>query len=126
MPVRWGNFVLVLAMFTSIGGHWLALQSVAWTAMLADHMRQESFAAALKETFDGRHPCALCQRIAAGKKSEQKTELAAPVQKFEFPPASAQLACFAPTTFAWQSSPDAVCVSWSQPPPVPPPRAAGV
>jgi len=40
-------------LFAMLGGHWLVLQSVAWTRMLADFSRQDSLPAAISKTFDG-------------------------------------------------------------------------
>jgi hypothetical protein len=46
------------------GAHWGALQSVAWTRMLAENLRTVLFADAVVRTFDGQHPCSLCKVIA--------------------------------------------------------------
>src|SRR5262249_27173758 len=68
-----------------IGFHWAFLQSLAWTTMLADHLRTESFVVSVKKTFDGAHPCRLCKQIAAGKHTEEKkSEVTFPVKKLEF------------------------------------------
>jgi hypothetical protein len=74
--VRGKKFLVVLALVLSTGLHWAALQTVAWTTMLADNLRQQSLTQAVSQTFDGQHPCCLCKAIAAGKQSEKKTELA--------------------------------------------------
>ena len=69
---RFSRLLVVLALVVSIGGHWALLQSVAWTQMLVERTQQASFGEAVKTTFDGAHPCALCKRIADGKKREQQ------------------------------------------------------
>ena len=55
-----------------LGLHWTVLQTVAWTRMLLDYSRSAPLRTAVAMTFDGRHPCALCQVIKQGRESEQK------------------------------------------------------
>jgi hypothetical protein len=67
----------------AIGLQWFALQSVAWTVMMIRNARQVSFCNAVKRTFDGAHPCSLCQIVNKGKSSEQKRDLHAPNPKID-------------------------------------------
>jgi len=77
---------VVAALVLTTGAHWAALQTVAWTTMLAANLSsQQSLAEAVSETFDGKHPCPLCKAITAAKKSEKKSELVSPTLKMEFP-----------------------------------------
>lgn len=69
---RFGRLLVVLALMASIGGHWALLQSLAWTQMLVERAQAASFGEAVKTTFDGTHPCALCKRIADGKQKEEQ------------------------------------------------------
>ncbi|HEY2342600.1 MAG TPA: hypothetical protein VGH90_06210 [Chthoniobacteraceae bacterium] len=69
-----GRLVLVVAIFTSGGGHWAILQSIAWGRMLVNNTRDSSFLGAVEKTFDGRHPCEICKGIAAAKEKEQKQQ----------------------------------------------------
>ncbi len=69
---RFGRLLVVLALVASIGGHWALLQSVAWTQMLVERTQAASFGEAVKTTFDGAHPCAMCKRISDGKQKEQQ------------------------------------------------------
>lgn len=63
-----GLLCAALAMFSIAGGHWAVLQTVAWAGMLADYSRQTgSVLAGMERTFDGQHPCALCDEIAVAK-----------------------------------------------------------
>ena len=52
--------------------------------MLADNLRFSSFTEAAQRTFDGKHPCVLCQVIAKGKQGEKKREFPAALKKVEF------------------------------------------
>jgi len=70
--VRIGKICLVLALVTMLGAHWALLQTVAWTTMLADNLHSNSFQYAVAKTFDGHHPCPICQAIAAGKKIREE------------------------------------------------------
>jgi hypothetical protein len=67
-----------------LGGHWVVLQSVAWMGMVVNYTQHaESLSQAVEKTFDGRHPCALCQVVKSGRAEEQKREPAKVVLKFE-------------------------------------------
>ena len=48
------------------GGHWGALQLVAWTAMVIDFSREAPVATAVVMTFDGHNPCLLCKTVERG------------------------------------------------------------
>ncbi|HUA37098.1 MAG TPA: hypothetical protein VMA35_01720 [Candidatus Sulfopaludibacter sp.] len=120
--VRFGKIAVVFALTATLGAHWALLQTVAWTAMLADNLRSQPLAEAVVDTFDGQHPCPLCKAIAAGRKSEHKSEAAAPTPKLEFPPANANVRLFAPSRFELIPPADFSADSLAQKPPVPPPR----
>ena len=118
-----GHVLLIVALLASVGGHWVVLQSVAWTNMLAENLREVSVTEAFEKTFDGRHPCCLCKAIKEGKKSEKKSELPAPLKKMEFVSEQPVFVFNPPQDFhllpaTWFSSPD-----FSSQPPVPPPRS---
>lgn len=73
------------ALLLASGAHWVLLQGLAWTQMLADYSRSDSIAAAVAKTFDGKHPCRLCHRVV--KESTGDRELPAsvdPAQKVGF------------------------------------------
>lgn len=114
--------LLVVALLAATGGHWLFLQSVAWTTMLSDNLQEYSFTEAVQRTFDGEHPCQLCSQIKEGKKSEKKSELQFHLKKLEFISVRPVLVFAAPDAFRIVKDflPD-----WNhqtQRPPVPPPR----
>jgi len=64
-----------LALFAAIqilGGHWMALQSVAWLTMVIDYSKQTTLGDALEKTFDGAHPCALCKTEQRAKRGAEE------------------------------------------------------
>jgi hypothetical protein len=121
--VRRGKIFLVLALVAMLGAHWALLQSVAWTAMLADNLQSSSFHDAVTKTFDGRHPCCLCKAIAAGKKSEGKTEFSFQSQKLEFPPLTEKIILISPSQFCLLPLENSAAKIFAQKPLLPPPRA---
>jgi hypothetical protein len=114
---------VVVSLVATLGAHWALLQTVAWTAMLADNLRAHSLSESVVRTFDGRYPCPICKAIAAAKKSEKKSEFALRVQKLEFPPARANPVLIAPSDFLLLPGPtDFLSESLTQKPLTPPPR----
>jgi hypothetical protein len=73
-----------MALAGSIGLHWAFLQSVAWVGMVISYSENATLTEALVKTFDGRHPCSLCKRIAQSNQTEKKPEYSNELQKFEF------------------------------------------
>ncbi|MCL4785682.1 MAG: hypothetical protein KJ070_02650 [Verrucomicrobia bacterium] len=122
----------LLALFVMLGGHWLALQSVAWARMLAEFSRTDSFTQAVGKTFDGKHPCKLCLSIREGRQQEKREQREAPLIKTEksrelycnlrriaVPPAPAparETVAFIPRMFS----------DFVDSPPTPPPRSFAV
>jgi hypothetical protein len=71
--VRHGGCVMMaLALFLVAGGHWAMLQGVAWVTMVKDFSRTSSITQAVGKTFDGKHPCPMCKKIALARTSEEK------------------------------------------------------
>ncbi len=125
MFVRCGKFLVVLALVLATGLHWAALQTVAWSTMLAANLSsQQSLTEAVSQTFDGEHPCPLCKAIKAGKQSEQKSEALTLKLKLEFPLVAESLVVLAPTDFELVALEFFSADSISSKPPLPPPRMA--
>jgi hypothetical protein len=120
---RFGKFFVVAALVLTTGAHWAALQTVAWTTMLVNNLCTQSVSAAVSDTFDGQHPCCLCKAIAAGKKSEKKSEAVSPTLKMEFPLVADRIVSHPPAQFTELSAPDFFAESLVSKPPLPPPRA---
>ena len=117
-----GHVLLIVALLFATGGHWALLQTVAWTNMLATNLRTDSLEAAVTKTFDGQHPCKLCQVIAAGKKSEKRAEFPTVAKQLEFTLRSEPFVFAPPTQFCFRAEPRTWSDSTGRTPPVPPPR----
>lgn len=119
---RLGRKSLVVALIAMLSAHWAFLQTIAWTGMIVCYSEHASLKVALRETFDGKHPCPLCRAIAAAKKSQKKSEFTAQTQKLEFPPTKETIVVIAPSQFQFLPQFDCFADSFIQKPPVPPPR----
>ncbi len=54
------------------GGHWGALQTVAWAGMVWDYTQADgSLLSGVKKTFDGKNPCTMCKSIKSAKEKER-------------------------------------------------------
>ena len=91
--------------------------------MLVANARHVPLSEAVAKTFDGEHPCSLCHAVAAGEKSEKKSELPPTIAKMDLICTTRTLTwllpCvphhYGPTRFAM---PERFLA-----PPVPPPRS---
>lgn len=110
----------------SLGLHWAVLQSAAWAGMLVDRVQEMSVGEAIRTTFDGAHPCRLCQVVQEGR-AAAKAEDGLPqggVKKLDVFPLGAGVVWVGRSTdglgvrFAGMGE----WVSWSAPPESPPPR----
>lgn len=75
------TIVMALALFMIAGGHWAMLQSVAWAGMVKDFSRTGTIAEAVTKTFDGKHPCSMCKKIASAQAHEEKAPVTMKVDK---------------------------------------------
>jgi hypothetical protein len=116
-----------------VGGHWGALQMVAWARMVADYTEEQGVIEGVKQTFDGDHACTMCKEIAAGRAEEekQKAPLSTPTQDTTIKWISLSMETLVPDP-AWEDTnlpvrrPDAAMhvSQWDAQPPVPPPELA--
>jgi hypothetical protein len=115
--------MLALAVCASIGLHWAALQTVAWTQMLVTYSQNAALGEAVKKTFDGEHPCELCRLVQHGQNEEKKQDSAPLTKKLD---AVLVIRDVAPSRFGHSIDfPMAkqCAAGWSEAPKVPPPRA---
>jgi hypothetical protein len=79
MRLRNKGFLSKIALMAVIlhltGGHYFAVQMVAWTKMLFDYSKGSSVIQAVVETFDGRHPCGLCESLEKAKQEEKQQDV---------------------------------------------------
>ncbi len=122
MFARIGKTCLVLSLVAMLGAHWALLQTVAWTTMLADNLHAHSLSESMIRTFDGKHPCPICMAIAAGKKSENKSEAVSLTLKLEFPPVKENFVLIAPAQFQLLPLENSFAKSLVQKPLLRPPR----
>ena len=119
---RW---VVVALLVLSLGTPWALLQSVAWFGMLVSYAQQTGLVQAVSMTFDGKHPCPLCQLVKEGQAKEQqqgKKSLKPDEQlQLGLPPVVSGL--IHPPTPALVAEVAAVPHSRDDSPPTPPPRA---
>jgi len=113
---------MILAVLSATGTHWLALQSVAWTAMLAENLQSTSWQTAIKCTFDGKHPCCLCKQIAAAKKSEKKSDAQVELKKLDYSYTSFEFVFCPPSGFYEIRAATGAAPSRTRAPSVPPPK----
>ena len=123
-----GRHVAVLLLSFALGLHWAVLQSVAWTSMFVQRVQSASVTEALRTTFDGKHPCRLCQVVREGRAAERQSPAAPNTASPVTPRLEATLGSTPlPLVFEAQASvihaaPASSFRIRSQPPPLPPPR----
>ncbi len=125
---RFGWLASLMAVFAAGGGHWMALQSVAWARMLVTYSQQADIVTALEQTFDGAHPCPMCKKIGQDRAQERQEQPAGAPSSSRAVPETLCLAAgqeipLVPVRIAFVRLPDfAVPADRAQPPPTPPPR----
>ncbi|HEU0208981.1 MAG TPA: hypothetical protein VFQ78_08365 [Candidatus Udaeobacter sp.] len=114
--------VTICALCCAIGLHWVALQSIAWTAMIVDYSKRGSLCEAIKQTFDGAHPCALCRIVDKGKTSENKSDLQLLTPKIDLICLRRAITLIRPCASVDYVAADFSLLQIGESPPVPPPR----
>lgn len=82
MTMRIGRTLALIALLNFAGAHWIILQSIAWSGMLAKQARHSHLAEAVQKTFDGAHPCSLCKGISRAQEKERKPPVRAEFHNF--------------------------------------------
>jgi hypothetical protein len=114
--------MLIVSILTSLGGHWIVLQSVAWTTMVFTNAKHANLSQALEKTFDGNHPCPLCKCIEKGRASEKKPEARIAASKMNLFFETGSVILLHPLNYRRQPSPDTFACDRSQKPLLQPPR----
>ncbi len=72
------RLAMVLMACVSIGMPWGVVQGIAWARMLVSYAGETSLMQAVEMTFDGEHPCELCQMA---RKAQNKPALPSPASE---------------------------------------------
>jgi hypothetical protein len=121
---RFGILLCGLALLQILGGHWAAWQVTAWVGMLVKYSQAEGVQAGISKTFDGKHPCDLCVRIAKNTQTEKKQGSQLEAAKIVLV-AHAQGWTPQPPRSSWRLRTTIVSLSGhDRSPPVPPPRTS--
>jgi hypothetical protein len=112
-------------LMVSIGFHWSLLQTVAWAGMFVKYSQEtSSVCEALSRTFDGSHPCRLCEVVRSGKAAEKKSDQVSPLKKCELFVASAEVVWVdLPSLPNMRAPSNLTAPARTETPPVPPPKA---
>ena len=90
--------------------------------MLLENARHAPLNQAVMKTFDGNHPCDLCHAVAAGQKSEKKSEILPTVGKVDLICTTRTFSWLSPwVSYEYPRIDSAIPERWPAPP-VPPPR----
>ena len=116
------HWLVVCALVFSIGAHWALLQTVAWVGMAVSYAHNSTLSEALLKTFDGQHPCKLCNAVAEGKKSEQKQTPQKPITKIDLFCLPSSLPLKRPSFLPVPVDCRAAIFARGERPPYPPPR----
>jgi hypothetical protein len=119
---KFGQVLMIVAALSASGTHWLALQSVAWTTMLAENLQTDSLQRAVQRTFDGRHPCCLCKEIAKDKQSGRKSDVQVELKKLDYSYSSFEFIFSPPFHFYEIRAANHAVISLTQLPSLPPPK----
>ena len=112
----------ILALCCAIGLQWLALQSIAWTAMIIDYSKRGSLCEAIKLTFDGAHPCSLCHIVDRGKTTDKKSDVQLLTPKIDMICTKRAIILVRPIAYVDYTSGNFSVFKIGESPPVPPPR----
>ncbi len=121
---RIGAAICLIAVLAAGGGHWAVLQLFAWACMIVDYSAQNSLADAVEMTFDGKHPCPMCLKIAKARKQERRQPMTVELRKLEL---FCETRARQEWAFAWSRDVETPFLSDLHPdfiesPPRPPPR----
>ena len=119
---RIGHVLMIVAVLAASGTHWMILQSIAWTTMLADNLQTGSLSQAIERTFDGKHPCPLCKAIAAGKQSEKKSDFQLEMKRLDFSYSNSGFVFYPPSDFRELRAGNESGLLLTHAPAVPPPE----
>ena len=113
---------MIVAVMAATGMHWMVLQSVAWTTMLAENLETQPLNQAIVCTFDGKHPCCLCKQIAKARQSQKKSDFHLEWRTLDCSWSNLQIALYPPADFYELSAANETPSLLDHAPAVPPPK----
>jgi hypothetical protein len=118
------RIAVVLLLVLSLGLHWAFLQTVAWTGMLVRYTQEGTFTEAVSKTFDGEHPCKMCQFVEQGRAQERQPEQQAAKTSLKLEPGLVwrEAVVLISVPHGWVAGNDTFSPSHSDQPPKPRPR----
>jgi hypothetical protein len=90
--------------------------------MIVDHSKRGSLCHAIAKTFDGAHPCSLCQIVNRGKTTEKKSDLQLLTPKIDMICTKRAITVVRPFAYVDYLAGDFSVFKIGESPPVPPPR----
>ena len=70
--LTWLKRLCAVSLILLMQGPAMLMQEMAWASMLATYTRDRGLTRGVMETFDGRHPCKMCEKAADLRKQEGK------------------------------------------------------
>ena len=86
LPAKMIRWIILGVMCLSLGLQWAVIQGIAWTSMLVSYSKSDGIIQAVAKTFDGQHPCPLCEAVEEGSGKtggKQAAEGRMSLKKFE-------------------------------------------
>jgi hypothetical protein len=97
------SILAFLAVFQIMGGHWIVLQSYAWAKMAVEYSQTAGFFKGVEKTFDGEHPCDMCDHVQKETQKENsdpvKVDLVKLLKQSEILPGSISMMRFDSISF---------------------------
>lgn len=83
--LTWLKRICAVSMILLMQGPAMLMQEMAWASMLATYTRDRGIARGVLETFDGRHPCKMCEKAEDLRKREGKESPGKPQRESKAP-----------------------------------------
>jgi hypothetical protein len=68
------KYLLAGVLIVMLGGQVIILQSIAWAGMVVSYSRKAPLQEGIAKTFDGKHPCTLCNYVQKNSGPENEKQ----------------------------------------------------
>lgn len=126
LPAKVIRWIILGVMCLSLGLQWGVIQGIAWTSMLVSYSKSDGIVLAVAKTFDGQHPCPLCEAVEeGGRKTGDKDAAGGGASGRKFEAVVAGIIRLTPPAARRMAYPDLIqkASARPRPPPEVPPRA---